>query len=337
MSDELTIDQAAALLTQGSAAVDTASEDTGALDATTQTDDNFSQDNPDPEIDAEPAPPEETSEDGDDDQEQIAPQHETSEAPFGWSAEEKDLFAKMPPEAQQVVLAHAEVRNKAVSDALEKSANARKAAEAEAEQLSRQRSELEKLLPKINDEFAARWTGADDPSVWVQAFQTDPAQAAVLKVQYEAELQQKQKLEEHARAAEEEARKSYLKGEAQRLIEMAPSEPIAKKLVGPDRLKFYNELSAYMTSNGIPAEDQGSLPAVGLVLVAKAMERDRALAKADKQPSAQTKQASPGTRMRPPATSGQTQPHAKVKSLENRLNSTGSVDDAVALYLAMKR
>ena len=165
--------------------------------------------------DAEDAP--EEASDESDDGEQDEP--ETGiDPPAFWNAEAREIWAKLPAEAQKVVLEREQQRDAATSKAIEAAALERKSFEAKAAQVSEFTSHLNATLEQANHVFQDRWAGVD----WTDLARTDPTTYVQLKAEHEADLADMAQLQRAKTQADQIARQHTMEQEQARLAQIAP-------------------------------------------------------------------------------------------------------------------
>lgn len=304
----------------------------GAEEATQQDNEFFPQDDPDLEGNAEDEP-ETAIEDDVEGGEGDEPDSPAIEAPTTWNAEDKADFAKMSREAQEIALRHDQRRNKALNEALERAATSRKTAEAEAQTIARQRSELEQLLPQVKQKYASRWAHLT-PQDWAVAYQQDPIQAAQAEAIYKAEKAELTQLEELQGQVQQAEIAKYKQGEIEAFVEIAKRDPVAKKFLG-EANTVMPEIAKYLLAEGFDNKRTEYIAAKELLMVYKSYQYDRLMSEREQRKSApntaHSKPSSAGTRMRAPTTSGTTQQKSQIETQSRRLAQTGSIEDAVAL------
>lgn len=212
------------------------------------------------DLDLEEGEDDETA--AEDDEEGDEPDSPAIEAPVSLNAEEKEVFAQLPPEAQQAWAASETRRNQQVQEATTKAKDAQRQAEAVAASANRQAEA--RYAEQLKQYTAAFEPQMPDPSRYndIQAYQRDKAIYDHAKAQHDQLMQQvtqigvetdEQKAERiKARDAEllkipeianEETRDSYIKG----AFEMAAE-------LGYDQA----ELAEHMDANDLKALAQAA-------------------------------------------------------------------------------
>lgn len=289
--------------------------------------DQASDDQTDAEDDApdedDPASEDDSEDDEGDDGE---PQAAAIPAPEFWSAEEKALFAKAPPEVQMLVAAKTAEAEKRVYSAKEEAAEARKVASSVVEQGEK----LDQFLAQAETLFRDRWDGVD----WVTWSQQNPTEAFQAKLEYDAEQQAIAQARSAREAAQAQEHRQFLSAEFAKLKEA--NSPLADPQNGKQARQ---ELLAYMTSQGIPEEAFSWASATELSLAHKAMLYDKLQAERARKPvappnPAQGKTAA-ATRPTAPPPPRKVVTERKRSEVISRAMKTGKVDDAVAAVLAL--
>lgn len=322
-SAPLTIDDAVSLLT-----AEPVEEDADAQPAEGEAQpDQASDDQTDAEDDApdedDPASEDDSEDDEGDDGE---PQAAAIPAPEFWSAEEKALFAKAPPDVQMLVAAKTAEAEKRVYAAKEEAAAERKVASGVAEQGEK----LDQFLSHAESLFRDRWDGVD----FVAWAATDPQAAFQAKLEYDAEQQAISQARSAREAAQTQEHRQFLSVEFGKLKEAG--HPLADPQKGKEAR---TELLTYMTSQGIPEEAFSWASASELTIAHKAMLYDKLQAERARKPIVAAPNPAQGkaTATRPTAPP----PPRKVVTERRRVEvvtramKTGKMDDAVAAVLAL--
>lgn len=323
-SAPLAMDEAVSLLTAADDDLDDAPADQGAEGSTEHedaADDQAAEGDDAPDKD-DPA----SEDDSEDDEGAEEPQAAAIQAPEFWSAEEKALFAKAPPEVQQLVAAKTAEAEKRVYSAKEEAAAARK----EASTVAETRAAVDQFLERAQTLFRDKWDGVD----WAQWAQDDPTAAFQAKLEYEAELDALNKANAAREATEAQEHQQFIRDE------MAKLKEAGHPLADPDATKAKaarQELATYLTGQGVPPEALKWASAEELKLAHKAMLYDRLQADlARKSPPKNPSAAGPAA----PKPSAPPPPRKVVNERKRtevvvRAMKTGKVDDAVAALLAL--
>lgn len=269
--------------------------------------------------------------DGDDEDEQDGDEPEGAiEAPVSLNADEKAVFAQLPPEAQRAWSASETRRNGQVQEATTKAANAQRAAE---QQAATAQSEAQQLYAEQLAKFASALAPtAPDPSI----ARDDPATYIALKAQYDADsaqydqfVQQVQALGADAGAQADQAFIQQRDGELLAIPEVANAET---------RDAYF--ASVFETAEALGLSPQDVARNAGASEIKALAQVAGFKAKADKYDALMAKQMQ---RVRDAKTvrPGAAQPKGAAKDRniskkQERLRQTGSDADAVALFEAME-
>jgi hypothetical protein len=244
--------------------------------------------------------------------------------PHSWDADAKADFAQLPRELQEKVVQRETQREKAVSEAQQRAAEAVKRAEAEASTLGQYKTALDQLIPQAQQTFANRWQGVDFAK-WAEE---DPIAAFQGKEQFDAEMREMQRLHAAQQFAQREQYAKFLEAEGAKLPELAPD--LADPEKGPARKE---ELKGFLVSAGIPETDLAYVSAAQLAIAYDAMRFRQLQAKA--RDAVKPPPARPALR---PSPAPERPSHQRsVEQINGRLNRSGSVDDAVALLRARRK
>lgn len=245
------------------------------------------------------------------------PEPPAIDPPKSWDAEHKEKFAALPRDVQEYLLARETERDKGVSVQQQRAAEARQAAEREAQAVAALKPQIETLMGQAQKVFQQSWQGMD-ATAWAQLAQTDPNRYVALKAQHDADVQALQQLDAARQQAEAVEYSSFAQAQTARLAEVAPhiaSDPKAQAEVFDYIGKAIPNITPD-TARWISAEE--------FVIAQKAMLYDRAQAP---QPKPQGKKVITAKPSPAPAPLKQRQSAQVV----DRFRKTGSIDDAVAL------
>lgn len=163
--------------------------------------------------------------------------------PF-WDAAAKERFRELPRDLQEIVLAKEAERDKATATAMQKSAEARKTADAEASRIAQVAGVLDKLLPQAVQTLTSRWEGVD----WNKVVDEHGAEAAMkLRNDFEREQAVVQQLTIAKADADRLQHAKFVETETVKLAEIVPDLVDAK--LGPQRRA---DLGKFLVSNNIP-------------------------------------------------------------------------------------
>lgn len=281
---------------------------------------------------------EEDAEDAEDE-----PEAPAIEPPKFWSAEEKAVFAKAPPEVQQVIVAREAEFSRQVSLAKEETARARK----DAEIISEFGDKIGAVLERARTIFQGKWDGMT-PEVWMEWFDEDPQAATKAKAKYDFEQAELQKLETAQAATEAETHRQFIQAESLKLAEAVPA--LADATEGKARK---SELVSMLSEDGFSADDLKWAGAKELRIAWEALQYRKLNARATANPpkTAAPKKTEPAkataAKPAPTPTTATVRPTAAPpprKSVIQRRKAevvstamkTGRMDDAVAAVLAME-
>jgi hypothetical protein len=273
------------------------------------------------------APEDDPASEEDAENEDDEPDAPAIDAPKFWSAEEKALFAKAPPEVQQLVAQKDAEAEKRVYAAKEEAAQARK----DASVIGELAKVTDQLIQHAAQTFKGKWDGVD----WLQLAQDDPANYNVLKEMFSTEQAELQRLQTAKAATEAEEHRQFLIAEGAKLRDAG--HPITDPVKGPEEKKA---VIAYADANGFTDADLKWAGARELTILHKAMLYDR-LQQTARTPAPKPK---PEPRAKAPATlkpSAPPQPRRETATRQKRETigramKTGRMDDAVAAVLAME-
>lgn len=158
------------------------------------------------------------------------PEKLSLEPPKWWSTEAKNRFRELTPELQAVVFEQEEVRERVVAKTKQDSAEARKTADAEREQLKQRISKLDAALPQAVQTYQSRWSDIDWPSL---AQQIDPAEYNRLRATFEQETRLLQTLAQESERAKSESLQQFDKEQSEKLKAVVPD--LVDEKFGPQR------------------------------------------------------------------------------------------------------
>lgn len=255
------------------------------------------------------------------------------DAPVSWSAEEKAVFATLPPDAQKVIASRESERDRVVTQRTQEAAEQRKAAEASLQAVNTERAQytqnLQVLAALVAPELAqyqqidmAR-LAAENPAQYVQL----DAQKKALEARIGAIQQQFAAVQQRQAAEQQQNIGQLLARERQAAVEKMPEfgDPVkAPKLV--------KDISDTALSYGFTPDEVGRLVDHRLLLMARdAMlyrqgQTARATAQAKVATPAPPRVQQPGT----PAQPGDARTR-QIREVIGRFNQTGSERDAAKL------
>lgn len=348
----LSIDAAISLLSEGEVTEEPAAEDVAAAEDPEQEDETVAEDEAEPaeddteELEAsdqeaveDDAPEDDPASEEADEDVAEEPAEPVVDPPTFWSAEEKALFAKAPPEVQKIIAARDAESNRQVSLAKEEAAKARKDAQVISEFGDKITSELE----RARTIFQGKWDGVD----WAAWARENADEAIAAKFEFDAEQEELRRLETAQAATEAETHRQFLATEAAKLKEAGHI------LADPEKGKAEKQrLIAYAQSANVPAESLQWAGAAELTILHKAMRYDELQARMVANPPKPATPKKPEPAKAPAAAApkppGQVRPAAAApprKSVIQRRNAdviqramkSGRMDDAVAALKAIER
>jgi hypothetical protein len=271
-------------------------------------------DSAEPEAVEAEADAEESGEEVTDEEVAEEPEVPAVDPPHFWSKDEKEKFASLPPEMQELVKAKFDDNERYVNQQKMEVAEAKKSAAKEAEQLSAIRQRVEAAAKAAESQFGDRW-GKFTPAVWADLAQNDTSEYYRLKALYDADQLTTREATAAREATERLEREQWVASQAERLKTLVP------ELVGPEGKKLGGELADYIKSMGAGDDDLANLSAEGWAIAHKAMLYDKA-----KSAKPITKKAAPtGLPSKAPPPPRATVQQQQRKALETRINTgTGS-------------
>jgi hypothetical protein len=273
------------------------------------------------------------SEDDSAEDEEAEPETPAIEPPRFWSAEEKALFAKAPPEVQQVIAAKDAEYSRQVSLAKEEAAVARK----DAEVIAEVRDKIDATLERATQIFRGKWDGVD----WAQWAKDAPEEAIAAKFEFDAEQAELHKLQTAQAATAVEEHRQFLQREGLKLAEAVPE--LADPTEGRNRKAA---LVNMLTEAGFTPDDLKWAGAKELQIAWEAYQWRQAKAKAKADPP-KPKAPEPAKAAAPKKTAGSVRPAAaapprksviqrRKQEVVGKAMKTGRMDDAVAALMALE-
>jgi len=256
---------------------------------------------------------------------EIEPDEPAIDPPHSWAAEDREMFAQLPREAQEVILARETQRDRAVSEAQQRAAEASKRVDAEVQGLQQYKQALDEFLPHALQTFAGKW--GQNPDFRALADQIGVEAAWKAEKEYETEKAQIQQLKAAQKVAQDKAYQQFLEVEGQRLPELAPD--LADPVKGPE---IKARLHSFLLENGVSETDIPYAAATHLAMAYDAMRyRELVAMKGRRSPTA------PATpTVRPVGRPGRSTQQRSLEQISGRLDKTGDVDDAVRLLQARR-
>ena len=276
----------------------------------------------------DPASEDEPAEDEEDE-----PETPAIDPPKFWSAEEKALFAKAPPEVQQVIAAKDAEYSRQVSLAKEEAAVARK----DAEIIAEVRDKIDQTLERAQTIFQGKWDGVD----WAQWAKDAPQEAIAAKFEFDAEQAELTRLQTAQAATAAEEHRQFIKAEGVKLAEAVPE--LADPVEGRNRKAA---LVNMLTEAGFSPDDLKWAGAKELQIAWEAYQFRQAKAKAKADPP-KPKPASAPAKVEAKKPAGPVRPAAaapprksviqrRKQEVVSKAMKTGRMDDAVEAMLALE-
>lgn len=246
-------------------------------------------------------------------------------APEFWSAEEKALFAKAPPEVQQLVAAKTKEAEQRVYSAKEEAAAARK----EASVIGQAVEIIDQQLGRAREIFQGKWDGVD----WARWAQEAPNEALAAKFEFDAEQEELAKLEATRTAAEQAQHAHFVRAENTKLASLVPE--LADPKEGRARKTALVEM---LRADGFDPEDLRWAGAKELRIAYEAYQWRQAKQSLSRKPAPEPKPKVAGT-VRPAAAPPPPKTVASRRKQEvlGRAYKTGRLDDAVEALKLMER
>ncbi len=320
-----TVDSAAAALSSVFRSADEPEErgetDGASDDADQNVNDEFADD--DFAEDGEESEGEEGEQDGE-------PEEPAIDAPASLNAEEKAVFAQLPKEAQEAWSASETRRNKQVQEATTKASQAQREHEARAAAADAEAKRI--YAAQLNQFVAAFEPQRPDPQLAAQ----DPQRYIAAQAQYEAQKAQHDQLVQQISAfdaeATEEERKAFVQQRDRELMaipEIANEETRKEYLDGAFAIAAELGYDQAELAEGMTARDIKAL-AVAREWKAKAEKYDAAMSRRMKRV-----RAGKNRTLKPGAAQPEGSGNRAYTQAKQRLEKTGSVDDAAAAFKAI--
>lgn len=182
------------------------------------------------EADAEDAAPEEAS--GDEEEEQAEP--ETAiDPPSSWTAEAKEVFAKLPPDLQSYVAERESERERGLNSKLSEAAESRKRHESEIEAAKQERQKYAETLQAVTS-FAQAMDpiiAEGDQTDWAKAHEEDPIGTPAKWFAYQQRRELLQRMQHEAQQAREKAQADFKSDQEAKLAQWNPdfADPVKGK------------------------------------------------------------------------------------------------------------
>ena len=239
-----------------------------------EVDQEISESDPDEEVDLEAS---------DDDSDEVDEPEEAEETPATPAVEppqhlkgnEREQFAKLPPEAQRMVAGLAKNGEALVTK--------------KSQELSQTRQQLQQRLEGLGDFISEKESQVQyyENGDWLSAAQQlDPQEYQQHKAAHESLKRELSEAKQKQGQAEIAEHRSFITDRTTKLTELSESNPIAKALTdSKDGISRQKEVFAYMQQNGMDHDTLMWVPAEGLTMAYKAMMYDQANKKAKELPT----------------------------------------------------
>jgi hypothetical protein len=292
---------------------------------TEETSDEITEETQEEEItEAEQVEPEEQAIEEEAEETQEEELEEAIQAPVSWSSEHKDIFAKLPPEAQEVIHLRESQRDKAFQDKSTEIAEMRKATEADLQRIEQERQAYVQTLDML-----AQQSLPPKPNMELlnpQSSSYNPEQYHIEKAQHEQGLEYQQGLrQEQARVAQEQQAvqnqrfTEYVQEQDRILTEQMPewSVPETKK-----------NIVDYASKQGYQPEQLKQASALDIQLLNKAMKYDKLMAE---KPAVQQKVKTVPKVTKPGSVTSKNSKFEAKQAKFNKLRNSGRVEDAASV------
>lgn len=259
---------------------------------------------------------------------QPEPEAPAIEAPKSWSAEDREAWATLTPEAQKIVAAREADRDRTVSKALSEKDRATKQANEQAAQAAADfRSKAEAVVPE-----ALRRVTELEAIDLAALNQRDPHQAQQILFEREQARADYDKLQADIQSAQRVEYQAHVA----KLVEELPT--VVPDLVDPEKgTERVNAVGKFLSDMGIPQDQIRWVSATELALAYDAMRWRQSQDKARTAVAAATRPSTPPTRpVRPAGSAPASSQQSAVETAKNRLAKSGGIDDAVALLQARR-
>lgn len=276
----------------------------------------------------------EPAEAGDGDEEAQADEPEAPEVdpPAWWTAEQKARFKELPSDLQAVVQEQERNRERIVSEAKERAAQAEKTAQKELEGVQKLTEHLATFLTDAVQTFQSRW-GAEEPDWGQVAEQYGADEAFKLKAQYDREQKTLAQTAQAAQKAQMVAHEATLKQQWEALATVEPE--LAPDVKDPTQgAEKRQAVIKHLEGRGVPRDAIPHISAVEMSIAYDAMRWRESVAKLKAAPPPKPAAPPPRTPVRPAASAPAPNP---TKQALGRFHAKPDVDNAVALLLASKR
>lgn len=240
------------------------------------------------------------------------------EPPRSWSKEDREVWAKVPREVQEIVAKREADRDKAINVAASQAGQLNAV-------LRDMDSKYQSLASNLKGDWQRRWGDVD----WVRmAREYTPEEYNHYRAQAEQELADLKAAEAESARVAAAARQAFLAEEGKRLAEISP------ELADPEKGKERRQKTAeYLVKQGFEASILGDISAVELTIAHKAMLWDEAQADAKRKAALPRKVAPiPAGKPVKPSGQGAVSPQRELQGLETKLTKVGKGGSLSAAY-----
>lgn len=240
------------------------------------------------------------------------------EPPRSWSKEDREAWAKVPREVQEIVAKREADRDKAINVATSQAGQLGAV-------LRDMNAKYETLASGLKNDWHRRWGDVDWPRM---AAEWSPEDYNRTRAQAEQEWADYQAAEAERKRVEVAARQSFLAEETKRLAEISP------ELADPEKGKERRQKTAdYLVKQGFEASILGDISAVELTIAHKAMLWDEAQAEAKRKAALPRKATpQPAAKAIKPSGQGAVSPQRELQGLETKLTKVGKGGSLSAAY-----
>lgn len=294
---------------------------------------------PEPEIQASPTEADAPSEEeipGDEGETETQTEAEAVDAPTWWDAEDKAAWATLTPEWQARFAKQEEKREAVLTKAKGETQAERDAAAQDRQQAQAVLKALDDNVPQWVDTFKSRWANVDWDTWAARLPETgaaDMAEYTRARAQFEKEQRQLGTALHMQQQAQADSQRQYeatlAQDRSKRLPDLAP-DLIDEK----EGVKRQTDLSQYLLKGGALPDRVRQMDAYEMSIAWKAFKYDQAQASFAARPKAPPLRAGGLAPTSAPARPSQTR---SVENITARLEKSGSVDDAVALFQARRK
>lgn len=266
----------------------------------------------------------EATQEEEEDEQDVELEDEAIQAPVSWSEEKKELFSKLPPEAQEYIHLRESQRDKGFQEKSTEVAELKKSFEAEKQAIEQERLKYaDALAVQINQGLPEK------PSVDLlnpNSPNYNPENYHLQKAQFEdAALHQQALMQQYEQTMQEQ--QNVQQEQFQKFV-AEQNEILTNDLPEWSQDGFKDNILTYATDNGYNPEQLQHASAQDIKTLSKAMKYDTLMAK---KPSVQDKVKVVPKVTKPGAKQGQSVKYEAKQARLKRLQTSGSLDDAAAV------